>query len=57
MFIAAIFVIVRSWKQPRCLYAKEWMQKMWFSYTMDTAQLLKLGHREMLVHGTRTYHH
>jgi hypothetical protein len=36
MFIAALFVIARSWKQPRCPTIEEWMQKMWFIYTMDT---------------------
>jgi hypothetical protein len=34
MFIAALFVIARSWKQPRCPMTKEWIQKMWFIYTM-----------------------
>jgi hypothetical protein len=35
MFIVALFVITRSWKQPRCPTTKEWMQKMWSMYTMD----------------------
>jgi hypothetical protein len=35
VFIAALFVIVRSWKQPRCLTAEEWIQKMRFIYTME----------------------
>jgi hypothetical protein len=34
MFIATFFVIVRSWKQPRCPTTEEWIQKMWFIYTM-----------------------
>jgi hypothetical protein len=34
MFIAALFIIVRSWKEPRCPSTEEWMQKMWYSYTM-----------------------
>ena len=33
-YIAALFVIARDWKQPRCLSTKEWMQKM-FIYTME----------------------
>jgi hypothetical protein len=28
MFIAALFIIVRSWKEPRCPSTKEWIQKM-----------------------------
>jgi hypothetical protein len=35
MFITALFVIARSWKQPRCPSTEEWMQKMWFVYTME----------------------
>jgi hypothetical protein len=35
MFIAALFVIARSWKQPRCPSTKEWIQKMWFIYKME----------------------
>jgi hypothetical protein len=34
LIIAALFVIARSWKQPRCPSTKEWIQKMWFIYTM-----------------------
>jgi hypothetical protein len=35
MFIAALFVIARSWKEPRCLSTEEWIQKMWYIYTME----------------------
>ena len=35
MFIAALFVIARNWKQPRCPSTKEWIQKMWYIYTME----------------------
>jgi hypothetical protein len=34
MFIATIFIIARSWKEPRCPSTKEWIQKMWYIYTM-----------------------
>ena len=30
MFIAALFIIARSWKQSRCPSAEEWIQKMWY---------------------------
>jgi hypothetical protein len=33
-FIAAIFIIARSWKEPRCPSKDEWIQKMWYIYTM-----------------------
>jgi hypothetical protein len=35
MFIAALVVIARNWKQPRCPTTEEWTQKMWFIYTME----------------------
>ena len=35
MFIAVLFVIARSWKQPRCPTMEEWIQKMWFIFTME----------------------
>ena len=35
MFIAALFVIARTWKQPGCLSTEEWMQKIWYIYTME----------------------
>jgi hypothetical protein len=41
MFIAALFVIARSWKQPRCPSIKECMQKMWFIYTMEYYSAIK----------------
>ena len=35
MFIAALFVVARSWKEPRCPSTEEWIQKMWYIYTME----------------------
>ena len=29
MFIAALFTIARTWKQPRCPLAEEWIRKLW----------------------------
>ena len=34
MFIAALFTIGRSWKQPKCPSTDEWIKKMWYIYTM-----------------------
>ena len=34
MFIAALFTIARSWKQPKCPSTEEWIKKMWYIYTM-----------------------
>ena len=41
MFIAALFVIVRSWKQLRCSTTEEWIQKMWFIYSMEYYTAIK----------------
>jgi hypothetical protein len=41
MFIVALFVIARSWKQPRCPKPKEWIQKMWVIYTMGYYTAIK----------------
>ena len=35
MFIAALFRIARTWKQPRCPSADEWIRKLWYIYTME----------------------
>ena len=35
MFIAALLIIVGTWKQPRCPSTDEWMRKWWYIYTME----------------------
>ena len=35
MFIAALFTIARTWKQPRCPLTDEWIKKLWYIYTME----------------------
>ena len=35
MFIAALFTIARTWKQPRCPPKDEWKKKLWNIYTME----------------------
>jgi hypothetical protein len=41
MFIAALFIIARSWKEPRCLSIEEWIQKIWYIYTMEYYSAIK----------------
>ena len=41
MFIAAFFIIARSWKEPRCPSTEEWIQKMWYIYTMEYYSAIK----------------
>ena len=40
MFIAALFTIARSWKQPKCPSTDEWLKK-WYIYTMEYYSTLK----------------
>ena len=41
MFIAALFIISRTWKQPRCPSADEWIRKLWYIYTMEYYSAIK----------------
>jgi hypothetical protein len=41
MFITALFIIARSWKEPRCPSIEKRIQKMWYIYTMEYYSLLK----------------
>jgi hypothetical protein len=46
MFIAALFIRGRSWKVPRCPSTEEWIQKMWYIYTMNYYSVIK--HNEFM---------
>ena len=35
MFIAALFIIARTWKQSGCPSADEWIRKWWYIYTTE----------------------
>ena len=35
MFIAALFTIAKTWKQPKYPSTEKWVKKMWYIYTMD----------------------
>ena len=41
MFIAALFTIVKTWKQPKCPLTDEWTKKMWCIYTMEYYSVVK----------------
>ena len=41
MFIAALFIIARTWKQPRCPSADEWIRDAWYIYTMEYYSAIK----------------
>ena len=35
MFIAALFIIARTWKQPRCPSSDEWIKNLKYTYTIE----------------------
>ena len=41
LFIAALFTIARTWKQPRCPLTDEWIKKLWYIYTMEYYSVIK----------------
>ena len=40
-FIAALFIIARTWKQPRCSSADEWIRNLWYIYKMEYSAIKK----------------
>ena len=42
MFIAGLYTIARTWKQPRCLLTGDWIKELWYIYTVE----LRLGHKK-----------
>ena len=49
MFIAALFTIARTWKQPKCPSTDEWIKKMWHMYTMEYYAAIKRNETELFV--------
>ena len=43
MFIAALFIIARSWKEPRCPSTEKYIQKTWYIYTMEYYAAIKIN--------------
>ena len=41
MFTAALFTIARTWKQPKCPSMEEWIEKIWYIYTMENYSAIK----------------
>ena len=48
LFIAALFIIGKTWKQSRCLSAGEWMNNLWYIQTMEYYSAIKRN--ELLSH-------
>ena len=41
VFIAALFIIARTWKQPRWPLTDEWTKKLWYIYTVEYYSAIK----------------
>ena len=41
MFIAALFTIAKTWKQPKCPWTDEWIKKIWYIYTVEYYSSIK----------------
>ena len=54
MFIAALFIIARIWKEPICPSIEEWIQKMWYIYTMEYYSAIT-NNDFMKMDGTKKY--
>jgi hypothetical protein len=50
MFIAALFIIARSWEEPRCPSTEERIQKMWYIYTMEYYTTIKKNEFMRIIH-------
>ena len=49
MFIAGLFTIARTWKQPKCPLTDQWIKKMWHIYTMEYYSAIKRNKLELFV--------
>ena len=41
MFLAALFTIAKTWKQPRCPSTDDWIKKLWYIYAMEYYSAIK----------------
>ena len=41
MLIVALFTTARTWKQPRCPLADDWIRRLWYIYTMEYSSAIK----------------
>ena len=48
-FIAPLFIIARTWKQPRCPLADKWIRKLWYIYTKEYYSALKKNASESVL--------
>jgi len=60
MFIAALFTIARTWKQPKCPSTDEWIKKVWYTDTIEHYSSIKkneiIPFAATWMDGPRAYH-
>ena len=59
MFIAALFTIAKTWKQPQCPETDEWIKKIWYIYTLEYYSAIKKNKNNAIcsnMDGTRESH-
>ena len=49
MFIAALFTEAKTWKQPKCPLADDWIKKIWHIYTMEYYSAIKRNEIELFL--------
>ena len=49
VFIPALFIIARAWKQPRCPSVDEWIRKWWYIFTMEYYSAIKKNTFELVL--------
>ena len=49
MFIAALFTIAKTWKQPKYPSTDQWMKKLWYIYTIEYYSAIKRNEIELFV--------
>jgi len=49
VFIAALFIIARTWKQPRWPLTDEWTKKLWYIYTIEYYSAIKRNEFESVL--------
>ena len=49
LFIATLFTIARTWKQPRCPSTDEWIKKLWYIYTMEYYSAIRRNAFELVL--------
>ena len=49
LFIAALFTVARTWKQPRCPSTDEWIKKLWYTYTVEYYSVIQWNEFESVL--------